>query len=70
MFSDTIPGRLPPLPRPAGADTSFSVIHWYALGSAVCCAALFLWWVLFQNTHRCQECGAAPVLCRCPATDH
>ena len=70
MISDTIRSHVPPLPHPAGADTRFMAIHWYALGSTVCCAALFLWWVLFQNAHRCPECGSAPVLCQCPAAEH
>jgi hypothetical protein len=69
MLSDLTLRHVRGLPQPAGSDTSYMVIHWYALGATVCCAALFLWWVLFQNAHRCQECGSAPVLCRCHAAD-
>ena len=49
------------------ADVTVMIIHWYALGASLCCAALFLWWVLFQNAHRCDSCGSAPVMCRCTA---
>jgi hypothetical protein len=69
MLIDAIPAAVPPPPRPAVADTQYMVIHWYALGATACCAALFLWWVLFQHVHRCAECGSAPVLCRCATAD-
>ena len=50
-------------------DTRFFVIHWDVVAIVACCVLLLWWWVDNQNSHRCHDCGYAPIWCRCPSAE-
>jgi hypothetical protein len=54
-------------PKLGEEDTRIFVIHWGVVAIVVCCVVLLWWWVDNQNSHRCPDCGYAPMWCRCPS---
>jgi hypothetical protein len=56
LWVDAPPKALPPLP--------FSVDPEAALVVGGCLVVL-MYWVAWQNRNRCDDCGYAPMFCRC-----
>jgi hypothetical protein len=52
-------------PGHEAAATAPFTIDLSALGAAVCCLTLLVWWVWMQSANRCTDCGYCPVWCAC-----